>query len=55
MYVVGARDGQCINGQIANAAMQVCADPPAVAVCINKKNLTHEIIEKGGSFTVSAL
>jgi len=55
MYVVGARDGQRINGQIANAIMQVCADPPAVAVCTNKKNLMHEIIEKGGSFTVSVL
>lgn len=55
MYVVAsARNGR-YNGQIANAVFQVCADPPVVAACINRKNLTHDYIEASEVFSVSIL
>lgn len=43
------------NGQIANTVFQVSADPPRVAVAINKENYTHEFISKSRVFTVSVL
>lgn len=56
LYVVSARsaDGK-LNGQIANAVIQVSATPPRVVVAINKDNLTHRYIEESGSFAVSVL
>jgi rubredoxin/flavin reductase (DIM6/NTAB) family NADH-FMN oxidoreductase RutF len=44
-----------LNGQIANALIQVTVEPPRVAVAINKKNLTHEYISKSREFAVSVL
>ena len=55
LYVVSARNGEIINGQIANTVFQVTAEPINVAVCINKQNYTHELIEKSGRFGVSIL
>jgi rubredoxin/flavin reductase (DIM6/NTAB) family NADH-FMN oxidoreductase RutF len=55
MYIVSSkRDGK-FNGQIANTVFQTTADPPTVAVCINKQNLTHEYIESSQTFSVSIL
>ena len=55
LYVVTSRMDGRSNGQVANALMQVCAEPAAVAVCLNKKNLTHEYIRSSGVFTASVL
>ena len=55
VYVVCSKDGDKINGQIANTVFQVCSEPPMVAVAINKKNLTHEFIQKSGVFTASII
>lgn len=55
VYVVSSVQEGRYNGQIANAVFQVCAEPPVVAVCINKENLTHEYIEESRAFTVSVL
>jgi flavin reductase (DIM6/NTAB) family NADH-FMN oxidoreductase RutF/rubredoxin len=55
MYVIGSQKGGKLNGQIANTVIQVCSEPPAISVCINKGNLTHEFIEDSGVFTVSVL
>ncbi len=55
IYVVtSAHDGRS-NGQIANAVIQVAAEPPRVLAAINKNNYTHELIEKSGVFAVSVL
>lgn len=43
------------DGQIVNTVIQVTAEPPRVAVSINKQNLTHELISKSGMFAVSIL
>lgn len=55
LYVVTAGHGEKRNGQVANAVFQVTATPPQVALSINKKNLTHEYLEKYGVFAVSVL
>ncbi|MGV8073502.1 MAG: flavin reductase family protein [Syntrophobacteraceae bacterium] len=55
LYIVTSRDGDRMNGQIINTAIQVTSDPPCVAVIINKKNLTHELIDKSKLFAVSVL
>lgn len=55
LYVICSKDGDKINGQIANAIFQVTSEPQTIAVSINKKNLTHDFIEKSKVFTVSVL
>lgn len=55
LYIICSKDGEKINGQIANALFQVTSKPQTIAVSINKQNLTHEYIEKSKCFTVSVL
>lgn len=55
VYIVGSKDGDKINGQIANTVFQACSEPPIIAVTINKKNLTHAYITKSRAFSVSVL
>lgn len=55
LYVICSKDGELMNGQIANALFQVTSVPQTIAVSINKQNLTHEYIEKSNLFTVSIL
>jgi flavin reductase (DIM6/NTAB) family NADH-FMN oxidoreductase RutF/rubredoxin len=55
LYVVSSRKGDHFNGQIANTVIQVTSEPPTVAVCINKQNLTHEFITQSEVFTASML
>ncbi len=55
LYVICSKNGEKINGQIANALFQVTSEPPTIAVSINKQNLTHEYIKKSNFFTVSIL
>jgi flavin reductase (DIM6/NTAB) family NADH-FMN oxidoreductase RutF/rubredoxin len=55
LYVVtSCADGKA-NGQIANTVFQVTADPARVAVSLNKENLTHKYVSRGGVFGVSVL
>jgi flavin reductase (DIM6/NTAB) family NADH-FMN oxidoreductase RutF/rubredoxin len=54
MYIITSGKERC-NGQIANTVFQVTSEPETVAVCINKENLTHELIEQSQIFAVSAL
>lgn len=55
LYVVSSKKDDQINGQIANTAFQVTAEPPTVAVSINKQNLTYEYIQASRKFTVSVI
>ena len=55
LYIICSKNGEKINGQIANALFQVTSEPAIIAVSINKKNLTHEFIEKSKVLTVSVL
>ena len=55
MYIIStAADGK-LNGQIANTAMQITADPVCIVTCLNKANLTTELIMKSRVFSVSVL
>ena len=55
LYVIGARKGDRLNAQIANTVIQVSSEPVTIAVCINKKNLTHDFIKESRAFSVSIL
>lgn len=55
LYVVAAAKDDKHNGMCANTVFQLTDDPPQIAVCINKNNLTHEYIKYSGTFTVSIL
>jgi flavin reductase (DIM6/NTAB) family NADH-FMN oxidoreductase RutF/rubredoxin len=55
VYIIAAQADGKLNGQIANTVFQVTSDPATVAVCINKSNLTHELIGKSRAFSVSVL
>jgi flavin reductase (DIM6/NTAB) family NADH-FMN oxidoreductase RutF/rubredoxin len=55
LYIVCSRKGKQFNGQVANTVIQVTAEPPAIAVSINKSNLTHEFIRESKVFTASVL
>ena len=55
VYAIGSVRGGKLDAQIANTVFQVTSEPPAVAVSINKKNLTYEYIHESGVFTASAL
>ena len=55
LYVVCSRNGDKINGQIANTVIQVCAEPPMISVAINTNNYTHEFISASNLFSASIL
>jgi len=55
LYIVATKDGEKINGQVANTVFQVTSEPIKVAVALNKLNLTHEMVSKSGKFSVSVL
>jgi flavin reductase (DIM6/NTAB) family NADH-FMN oxidoreductase RutF/rubredoxin len=55
LYVVTSGKRDSCNGQIANTVFQVTSEPPTIAVCINKKNFTHEFIRESSVLAVSVL
>jgi flavin reductase (DIM6/NTAB) family NADH-FMN oxidoreductase RutF/rubredoxin len=55
VYIIAAQEGGKLNGQIANTVCQVTSEPATVSVCINKRNLTHEIMSKSRAFSISVL
>jgi flavin reductase (DIM6/NTAB) family NADH-FMN oxidoreductase RutF/rubredoxin len=55
LYVITSKDDGKHNGQIVNTVFQVTAEPPKIAVSVNKGNLTHGYISKSKVFTASIL
>jgi flavin reductase (DIM6/NTAB) family NADH-FMN oxidoreductase RutF/rubredoxin len=55
LYVVSSKYGKKMNGQIVNTVVQVTAQPPRIAVSVNKHNLTHDYIQRSQIFSVSVL
>jgi len=55
MYIICSKKDGRYNGQIANALIQVTAEPRTIAIAINRDNLTHEYILQSGVFTVSVM
>lgn len=55
LFVLTAKDGEKDNGCIINTAMQVADSPVKIAISVNKKNYTHDMIKKTGEFNLSVL
>ena len=55
LYLITSKKGEQINGQTANSLIQVTAEPPAIAIGLNRKNLTNEFIKESKVFAVSIL
>ena len=55
LYILTSKKGDKVNGQIVNTVFQVAAEPPTVAVSVNKLNLTHEYISESKVFSASIL
>jgi len=55
LYIITSINKNKINGQIANVLFQITAEPPRIAISINKKNLTNNYIKKSKVFAASIL
>ena len=52
VFIVTSACERKINGMIANSVFQVTAQPPKIAIAVNKEALSHEYILKSGRFCV---
>lgn len=55
LFVLTAKDGEKDNGCIINTVMQVTVEPNQICICVNKANLTHDMIKNTNKFTVSII
>ena len=55
LFILTAREGEKDNGCIINTLQQVTDSPLRVAVTVNKRNYTHDLIRRTGIFNVSIL
>lgn len=55
LYVLTAKDDTKDNGCVINTVMQVTSNPLQVAIAVNKKNYTNEMIQKTRKFNLSIL
>ncbi len=55
VYLVASLDGSKPVGCLANAAMQITAEPMTLAVSLNKENYTEDAVRKTGYFSLSIL
>ena len=55
LYVGTSNDGTKDNGLIVNTVTQVTNTPNRVAVCINKQNYSHHVIQQTGVMNVNCL
>jgi len=53
LCLIGSRSGDEWNGMTASWVTQVAMEPVLVAVSIDRKAVTHRLIEEGGAFTVN--
>lgn len=55
LFVLVARQGDKDNACIINVAQQVTADPLQLMICVNKQNLTHDMILRTLKFNLCPL
>lgn len=55
LYIIGSRDGERRNAMTANFVTQVSFDPKLLAVSVEKEAFTHELISRGGVFSVNTV
>lgn len=55
LFVLTAKEGEKDNGCIINTVIQVTDEPNRIIAVVNKKNYTHDMIQRTGAFNVSVL
>ncbi len=55
LFVLVARQGEKDNACIINVAQQVTSDPLQLAICVNKQNLTHDMVLRTLKFNLCPL
>ena len=55
LFVLVARQGDKDNACIINVAQQVTSDPLQIAICVNKANLTHDMVLRTLKFNLCPL
>lgn len=55
LYVLVARQGDKDNACIINVAQQVTSDPLQLMICVNKQNLTHDMVLRTLKFNLCPL
>ncbi len=55
LYVLVARHGDKDNACIINVAQQVSSDPLQLMICVNKQNLTHDMVLRTLKFNLCPL
>lgn len=55
LYILTSKDDARANGQCLDALMQVTNAPARIAIAVNKRSLTGEMIGKTGRFVVNVL
>lgn len=55
LYVLIAQHGGKDNACIINVAQQVTSDPLQLMICVNKQNLTHDMVLKTAKFNLCPL
>lgn len=55
LFVLVARQGEKDNACIINVAQQVTSDPLQIAICVNKSNLTHDMVLRTLKFNLCPL
>ena len=53
LYIVCTVWEEKMNGQVADAVMQLTADPICIAACLHKDNYTTELLTQSKKFSVS--
>lgn len=55
VYVIGVRDGERQNAFTASWVMQISFDPILLAIAVNPKNFSYDLLKAGGICTVNVL
>ncbi len=55
LFVLSVRQGEQDNGCIVNTVAQVTSNPLRITVCVNKANLTHDMMIATGNCNISVL
>ena len=55
LFVLTTRFYNKDNGCIINTAIQAASEPNQISICVNKANLTHDMIMQSREFTVSII
>ena len=55
LFVLTTKFFNKYNGCIINTAIQAASEPNQISICVNKANLTHDMIMQSKEFTVSVI